>query len=615
MRAAQNLKSQGAISALVIAFLVVALFGLRGVRGGVTPAVERKVLNTEDSKDWFYDGLYHEDISDSELESLTRYAWTRLGGGAQDTEPVQNSETRIVAVTVVEKDRLPRVVIGTGGSPRGALESALRKLSSIGAPTAIRVDLVTQAIQFQGFKINLPIDHDRGLMGFALDKSSGMFLLPGEIEAHALLSERKTFDLNRTASYLRNTDRPDQGFMALTVKGESPAYGFLSQAAFTDGQTYHSLYRSHRKFGILTPELLLASAKSGGEYLKRSINEQGRFVYSFDAARETQSSEYNILRHAGTLYSMLELYEVTKDQELLSAVTRGITFLRAQIKPCAIDQKEYRCLVEGDKVKVGGHGLAILALTRYANLSGDKEALGDAQQLARWLVGLQGQHGEFRAHIVIHPSGQFTEFRSEYYPGEALYGLVTLFEADKNQEWLKASEKLANYIVNIRDIKVPTAKLPHDHWMLYGLNALYPHQKEIAYVNHTMRLVDAIIAGQNRNPEYPDWYGSYYTPPRTAPAATRSEGMVSAYSLLSAAGKRERLSEVQENIELATRYQLMTQIQPESAIYLSNPAAAIGGFRGSFENYEIRIDYVQHNISALLGLRRILLADSSSKLG
>ena len=35
--------------------------------------------------------------------------------------------------------------------------------------------------------------------------------------------------------------------------------------------------------------------------------------------------------------------------------------------------------------------------------------------------------------------------------------------------------------------------------------------------------------------------------------------------------------------------------------------------RGPFDNCEIRIDYVQHNISALLGLREILLAQAGSK--
>jgi hypothetical protein len=41
-------------------------------------------------------------------------------------------------------------------------------------------------------------------------------------------------------------------------------------------------------------------------------------------------------------------------------------------------------------------------------------------------------------------------------------------------------------------------------------------------------------------------------------------------------------------------------------MYLPNPPRALGGFHTSLTDYEIRIDYVQHNISSLLGLYRAL---------
>ena len=59
-------------------------------------------------------------------------------------------------------------------------------------------------------------------------------------------------------------------------------------------------------------------------------------------------------------------------------------------------------------------------------------------------------------------------------------------------------------------------------------------------------------------------------------------------------------------IRLGVAFQLQTQFRPESVLYVSDPQRALGGFRRSLTNYEIRIDYVQHNISSLLGLYRIL---------
>jgi hypothetical protein len=39
---------------------------------------------------------------------------------------------------------------------------------------------------------------------------------------------------------------------------------------------------------------------------------------------------------------------------------------------------------------------------------------------------------------------------------------------------------------------------------------------------------------------------------------------------------------------------------------MKQPQRAVGGVRGSLTSYTVRIDYVQHTISSLLGLYRIL---------
>jgi len=59
-------------------------------------------------------------------------------------------------------------------------------------------------------------------------------------------------------------------------------------------------------------------------------------------------------------------------------------------------------------------------------------------------------------------------------------------------------------------------------------------------------------------------------------------------------------------IQLGIAFQLQTQFMPESVMYLDHPANALGGFHNNLTDYTVRIDYVQHNISALLGYYRIL---------
>jgi len=72
------------------------------------------------------------------------------------------------------------------------------------------------------------------------------------------------------------------------------------------------------------------------------------------------------------------------------------------------------------------------------------------------------------------------------------------------------------------------------------------------------------------------------------------------------AGEQDWAGEILEAYRRNMIFQLMTQFQPESVMYLLDPQEALGGFHNSLTNFEIRIDYVQHNVSSILCLAEIL---------
>ena len=63
----------------------------------------------------------------------------------------------------------------------------------------------------------------------------------------------------------------------------------------------------------------------------------------------------------------------------------------------------------------------------------------------------------------------------------------------------------------------------------------------------------------------------------------------------------------------AVEFQLGTQIGPPRALFLPDSQRVLGGFARSLTNFEIRIDYVQHNISALLDYAAILKQTDSAR--
>ena len=73
-------------------------------------------------------------------------------------------------------------------------------------------------------------------------------------------------------------------------------------------------------------------------------------------------------------------------------------------------------------------------------------------------------------------------------------------------------------------------------------------------------------------------------------------------------GRAEEAERILAGLRLAVALQRRMQFRPESAMYFRRPGRCLGGVGRTYGNAKIRIDYVQHNISALLGYQRVLRA-------
>ena len=238
-------------------------------------------------------------------------------------------------------------------------------------------------------------------------------------------------------------------------------------------------------------EELLDSSVMGGNYLVNMTNDKGVFVYEYDPVNDVESSSYNILRHAGTIYSMLQLYNVTCDEKLLTSSENAIDYLLSFVKPFDNSSK---CIVYNDAIKLGGNGLAVLALSEHAKVTRDSKHLNIMQDLAKYIQVSQKESGEFISKRY-YSTGEISDFVSQYYPGEAMLALCRLYSLDNNETWLDITEKGAMYLINLRK-DVPTESLVHDHWFLMALNELYRYRDNPLYFNHSMRIAESIMYAQ-----------------------------------------------------------------------------------------------------------------------
>ncbi len=494
-------------------------------------------------------------------------------------------------------------VAWAGGREADALAGALAGLPAGGATTGGPPWRKLEFVKDVRPAGSEPYPFEAGVDGIAFSRRTGLAFLPGEVLSRNLVDVRGRWQPERARAYLKEKGRTLPAGARPAFLFTTTAFLFSTTAYLLTGERAVRLFREHRSFPALDRDLLLESARAGGRYLTRNTNSDGRFVYSYFPKTDRVASTYNLVRHAGTVYAMAELFEETGDPDLKAALDRALGFLLRRVEKTGDDRA---VVVERGRVKLGGVALAAVALAKYAEVTDSREHVPLLLALGRFIASVQSGDGQFSAHIIDWPGGEVTEFTSDYYPGEALLAYLRIQPFDFCGPWLDRAEKGARWLIEVRDEGVAIEDLNHDHWLLYALRELMRRCPRDLYREHAMKIADAIAAAQNFDPIWPDWRGTWYEPPRSTPAATRSEGLVCAHEIALAAGDQKRVARIERALNEAVSFQLTTQFRPESALHLPSPWRALGGFHRSLTNYEIRIDYVQHNISALLGLRRIL---------
>jgi hypothetical protein len=332
---------------------------------------------------------------------------------------------------------------------------------------------------------------------------------------------------------------------------------------------------------------------------------------------DREDTQYGWLRHAGTTYALLEAYEEFATPAFLATAERALGYLAAHMHDDAASHGKYVVDThDEEQQKVGGAGLALLAFAKHAAVTGKRDRLETMRALARFIVKQQAQDGHFRSNAdVEQETGKQLKREPVYYPGEAALALMRLYAFDPQPEYLETARRAANWIVQVRDAYVSEDDQEHDHWMSYTYNELYRVTHDGAYLEHAFKIARAIQKKQHRAsdaPRAPDWAGTFYEG-QTTPASTRLEAYDADIALARFAGKPEDwlLGPAQE----VASSMLGQQYRPDNAYWLGNPARAVGGVRESLFVPDVRIDYVQHAMSAWLHLARILHDPSYGKTG
>jgi AMMECR1 domain-containing protein len=562
---------------------------------------------------------------------LLKHARARLSGNhseisaVQQSIPPEASATRETTLFVRPYARgcviCPSSAIGTGDSLLSALNAALSRIPASlvssertvqplqAEPDRIQIDLL------DGDFVSMPKPYtssnsriaaadliDPGGEGIAVEtEGRAIYLLPIELLVQDCFDEDAAAQhaedlLNRA---MRSAGLEEQAWLSPQVR-----LSRFRTTAFVEDWSREAVLRVVRG-GIPVQEpdrnRLLASARSGGNYLVRMQQRDGSFHYSYDPLEDRFSSRtYNILRHSGTALSLFDLYRATREVRYLEAARRAVEFLKTRFRPTP--NRGLYVLDNDGKAKLGACGLALQALVNQMELDPPSVDRENAKRIAAQILAMQAADGSFRSYHPVRgdePTGSV----SLYYPGEAILGLVRFHALSGDRKLLVAARRGADYLVSAQR---RSGQLPPDAWLMQALEALLKAGRNRNYAVHLLALADAMIAEQYSESD-PSGYAGGFKPglPRSTPAASRAEGMLSAYRVAVSVGD-PRAPKIAAALKASAQFQLSQQFNLTNSFFLPKPDRAAGGFRASLTSMRIRIDFVQHNISSLLGIAEVL---------
>jgi hypothetical protein len=334
------------------------------------------------------------------------------------------------------------------------------------------------------------------------------------------------------------------------------------------------------------------------EYLVRSCREDGSFVYSIHLEHDDLDDDYNVLRHAGAIYALADYHARWPSPDTAAAILRARDNLRSFMAPLPERPEIWAIWSHDDprEAKLGGAGLALVALDR----------LEERQRLARFVAFMQKPDGGFHSKFFAR-RGFDAEWVSLYYPGEAALGLAMLHEDDPAGGWGEIAKRALLFLAGSRRHE---ARVPADHWALIASERLLRDSGDLfatddreAIVAHSRQVVSAMLAARPDHAPNSPRRGSFTIDGRTTPTATRLEGLLAARGHVALAELEGPMdAAIDDGIDFLSRA-IVRDGEHRGA--MPRAIARIERFSptGSFNRraMEVRVDYVQHALSAFLG--------------
>lgn len=492
----------------------------------------------------------------------------------------------VVFLSVSDGSSRAEVFVGTGTALSDAWDSAAKLAARwLGdmEPLWVRADIVCQtwpATALSELEELEEVSAGFDFNGLAFDPGFKTAILEGELNGRGIYDYKDNkVDVDRLNKWME-----ERGKEPLKILPDDMT-GFKCWSWFCDEDNIvYPLYREgadtgRRVLSGIDADYAKDIIDTASAYLLNQVKADGTFVYNVRPQRDTESDDYNILRHSGTIWSLICRYRIFPDDTLKEKIDSTIAYMLSQILYDG-DGAAYIYEADDEGIKLGGNGIAIVALTEYMDVFETDVHTEVCKALGEGILKQQNSSGGYW-HVLTPDFEKLEEFRTVYYDGECTFGLVRLYSLTGDQKWLDAACLAIDHFIKYDYTQY------RDHWVAYSLNEVTKYVDKQEYY-------DFALANAVNN--YEKIKGRYRTYP------TNLELLISAFETWQRMVEKGidtgdfEVKDFLDVISARANRQLSGYFYPELAMYMANPQRIVGSFMMRNDKFRVRIDDVQHNI-------------------
>lgn len=336
-----------------------------------------------------------------------------------------------------------------------------------------------------------------------------------------------------------------------------------------------------RKTALIDQACVRELIFSASDFLVEQIQDDGSFIYGYYPRFDNEIENYNIVRHASTIWSLLCRYRLEPDAELAQKIEATIDYMLGQII-YEDDETAYLYEKKSDEIKLGGCGMAVIAMTEYMDVFSSDQYREVCRYLGNGILKMMDQESGEYYHVLNGDFSRKEAFRTVYYDGEATFALCRLYGLTGEEQWLTAAQTAVEHFIQADYTQYK------DHWVAYSMNEItkYITDNE-SYYAFALRNVQAnlqeIYARDTTYHTYLELLmASFELYDRMIQSGVEIEGFQEELFLKTIYARADRM--------------LNGYFYPEYAMYMENPQRILGTFMVRHDGYRVRIDDVQHNI-------------------